>query len=122
MPQRRAYGSRGPSPRSASDPEDKEAFRLVAIRHAGPPEGCVGRDWLIYEIVQGNNRITGYRRGTLASATTEVEKIVLGLNDRRGPTPAKLTPSGPRPAAAPVVAVDTGGADELAVTDAVEPI
>jgi hypothetical protein len=87
--QRRPYGQ--PSPR-ALDADDTEAFRLVTIRHAGAPEGCVGPDWLVYEIVQGKNRITGYRRGTLPAATSDVEKIVVGLNERRGPTPAKPRP------------------------------
>lgn len=121
MSPRRAYGARGASAR-AGDADDKEAFKLVAIRHASPPEGCAGRDWLIYEIVQGTNRITGYRRGTVASATEEVEKIVLGLNERRGPTPPKQTASGPRAAVAPVGAGDTGAVETMAGASAGEPI
>jgi hypothetical protein len=37
----------------------------------------------MYRIAQGPNVINGYRRGDLASVTTEVEKIVTGLNERR---------------------------------------
>ena len=37
----------------------------------------------MYEIAQGTTPITGYRRGDLPSVTAEVERIVLGLNDRR---------------------------------------
>jgi hypothetical protein len=75
---------RSPSPlASPTDVNDEESFHLVAIRAVRAPEGCAGRDWLAYEIAQGTNLIKGYRRGDLPSVTAEVNKIVLGLNDRR---------------------------------------
>ena len=82
MPYRPAYGARRPSP-TPSDADDSEAFRLVSIKQAPTPEGCVGRDWLVYRIAQGANVITGYRRGDLPAATADVERIVVGLNERR---------------------------------------
>jgi hypothetical protein len=75
---------RGLRPVPASSPAlDDESFRLVEIRSTRAPEGCAGRDWLVYEIAQGANLITGYRRGDLPSVTAEVERIVVGLNERR---------------------------------------
>ena len=78
----KAYGrSRKPSP--AQDTGSEEAYRLVTIEPVRAPEGCTGRDWLIYRIAQGDNMITGYRQGDLRAATTEVENIDPGLNERR---------------------------------------
>jgi hypothetical protein len=77
-----------------------QAFRLVSIRAAGAPSGCVGRDWFEYRIAQGENVITGYRRGNLSAATAEVESIVNGLNERRQGAKGRGRPAG-RPAAQP---------------------
>ena len=68
--------------RAADEPDDV-AFRLVSVETTRTPEGCMGRDWLVYRIAQGANIIMGYRRGTLQAVTAEVEQIVLGLNERR---------------------------------------
>ena len=66
------------------------------------PEGCTGRDWLVYRIAQGENLITGYRQGDLRAATAEVEQIVVGLNERRvaskgrpGPKPKSSASAAP---------------------------
>lgn len=91
MAYRRAYGER---PRAGADASDAEAFRLVAIRPTTAPKGHSGRDWLAYEIAQGRNVITGYRRGDLQTATADVERIVVGLNERR--VASKSRP-GPKP-------------------------
>jgi len=62
---------------------DDECYRLVSIDAVRAPEGCTGGDWHIYRIVQGENGITGYRRGDPARVRTEVEVIVTELNGRR---------------------------------------
>jgi hypothetical protein len=59
------------------------AYRLLSIKEASAPTGSAGRDWFTYRIAQGPNMITGYRRGSLASVTEEVDNIVIGLNERR---------------------------------------
>ena len=55
---------------------DHESFRLIGIDAVRAPEGCAGSDWHIYRIVQGENGITGYRRGELARVRADVEDIV----------------------------------------------
>jgi hypothetical protein len=97
MPYRRGLSSSA-TPAAVSD---EESFRLVAIRAARTPEGCAGRDWLVYEIAQGTNLITGYRRGDLPSVTAEVEKIVVGLNERRISKKGRQPPPKPTPQAKP---------------------
>ena len=72
-------------PPPAFDPDHEEAYKLVAIEPVLTPEGCTGSDWHVYRITQGRNHITGYRQGELSAATSEVEKIVVGLNERRFP-------------------------------------
>jgi len=78
---------------SALSPEavgaDGQDFRLVSITSVRAPSGCEGRDWLLYRIAQGPNIITGYRRGDLETANTEVAKIVTSLNERRGSSKGK---------------------------------
>jgi hypothetical protein len=76
---------------------EAQAFRLIAIRPEVAPEGCVGRDWFVYEIVQGENMITGHRRGEIDAVTADVERIVLGLNERLMKTKGK---PGPKPGTA----------------------
>jgi hypothetical protein len=96
MPYRRSL-----NPPATSSVNDEESFRLVAIRATRTPEGCAGRDWLVYEIAQGANLITGYRRGDLPSVTAEVERIVVGLNDRRISKKGRQPPPKPTPKATP---------------------
>jgi hypothetical protein len=67
---------------SAAD-AGNEGFRLISIGSARAPSGCSGHDWLVYRIAQGENIITGYRRGELKTASREVETIVTSLNERR---------------------------------------
>jgi hypothetical protein len=83
------------------DPDD-DNFRLVSIHATTPPAGSSGRDWLMYRIAQGTNEITGYRRGDLKSVRVDVEKIVVGLNERRmkrkdktGPKPQRAAQPSP---------------------------
>jgi hypothetical protein len=58
-------------------------YRLVSILHTSPPNGTFGNDWHAYKIAQGPNMIRGYRRGTIARVTEDVEHIVASLNERR---------------------------------------
>ena len=68
------------------------------MSRTGPPSGSSGRDWLTYRIAQGTNEITGYRRGDIKSARVEIEKIVVGLNERRMKRKDKTGPKPQRPA------------------------
>jgi hypothetical protein len=73
-----------PSAAEAHDAiEDAERYRLVSIEAARAPDGCAGRDWFVYRILQGVNAITGYRQGSRAQVSSEVETILAGLNGRR---------------------------------------
>jgi hypothetical protein len=115
MAYRGGYGRRRPAP-PALDAGIEEAYRLVTIEPARAPEGCVGRDWLVYRIAQGANMITGYRQGDLRAATADVERIVVGLNERRvankgrpGPKP-KAAAAGAA-AAAPVAPAEADASD-----------
>jgi hypothetical protein len=103
----KAYG-RSRSSSSVVEASNEESYRLVALEHAHAPEGHTGRDWLIYRIAQGNNVITGYRRGDLRAATADVERIVAGLNERRiaskgrpGPKPKTSAGAAAAPASPP---------------------
>jgi hypothetical protein len=91
-------------PRTATDGDEDDSFRLVSVHTTTPPTGSAGRDWLVYRIAQGTNEITGYRRGDIKSARVDLEKIVVGLNERRlkrkdksGPKPQRA--ASPSPAA-----------------------
>jgi hypothetical protein len=77
-----------------------ESYRLISIDAVHAPDGCMGSDWHIYRITQGDNGITGYRRGDLARVTAEVETIVIGLNGRREWTKTKAPSKHQRRAAA----------------------
>jgi hypothetical protein len=60
------------------------AYRLVAIDPTKAPDDSEGKDWFLYRIAQGENLIRGYKRGSRAGVTAEVEQIVVSLNERRG--------------------------------------
>ena len=66
----------------ASSPKMGDYY-LLSIEQTQAPPGSVGDDWHVYRIGQGKNMITGYRRGTAAHVTAEVEQIIGGLNERR---------------------------------------
>jgi hypothetical protein len=65
--------------------QNNEPFELVSVEKSDPPEGAQGTDWVLYTIEQGRNKISGYRRGSLASARKAAKEIVAGLNERRSP-------------------------------------
>jgi len=59
-----------------------EVYRLVSIERGSAPAPDVGDDWLVYRIARGTNVLTGYRRGTRARVTFDVERIVEAINER----------------------------------------
>jgi hypothetical protein len=73
----------------------KEAFILDCIEKAKAPGGAAGQDWFRYSIIQGPNKITGYRQGSQRTVTKAVKEIVLELNERRNGKKGRvhLTPS-----------------------------
>jgi len=88
-----------------------DAFRLVSINRTSAPSGAAGNDWHIYRIAQGPNVMVGYRRGSMAGVTADVEQIVTGLNDRRIPRYGRPNQKAARPAATvePVIGATKGG-------------
>lgn len=78
-----------PAAESLEALEDAERYRLVSIEAARTPDGCAGRDWFVYRILQGVNAITGYRQGSRAQVSAEVETILAGLNGRRRSSSSK---------------------------------
>lgn len=81
-----------------------EVYRLVSIESTSAPAPGVGSNWLLYRIVRGANVVTGYRRGTRASVTVDVERIVEGLNERLFVRPRRVhiklgKPAPPKPRA-----------------------
>jgi hypothetical protein len=79
---------------------DDERYRLVSLEAVSAPEGCAGRDWFVYRIFQGDNAITGYRRGEREQVNSAVATIVTALNGRREWTKSKPNPKAQRRAAA----------------------
>jgi hypothetical protein len=61
----------------------KEDYEVLSVEPAEAPYNLDGADWYRYVIVQGDNKISGYRQGNLHSITSSVEEIVLRLNERR---------------------------------------
>jgi len=59
-----------------------EVYRLVSIERTSAPVRGVGDNWLVYRIARGGNVVTGYRRGTRASVTVDIEKVVAAMNER----------------------------------------
>ncbi len=89
---------------SAEAQEADGAYRLIAIEPAKAPDDSGGKDWFLYRIAQGENLIRGYKRGSRAGVTAEVEQIVVSLNERRGVRRGRVdltTPSKPPAQAAP---------------------
>jgi hypothetical protein len=82
---RRAAGANASDAKAvdAGADQDLERYRLVSIDAVHAPEGCTGRDWHVYRIVQGVNEITGYRQGDLERVNADVEEIIAALNGRR---------------------------------------
>ena len=60
-----------------------QPYEIVSVQRADPPHGSQGSNWYQYEIVQGKNKIRGYRQGSLKVVTRDVKAIVAQLNERR---------------------------------------
>ncbi len=60
-----------------------EHYEIESVRRVKAPPETQGSDWHRYIIVQGQNKIHGYRQGNLKEVTTEVEELVAQLNQRR---------------------------------------
>jgi hypothetical protein len=89
-----------PPPTEAATAAPKsDDYRLISIRHTSAPIGSGGSDWHVYSIAQGPNVITGYRRGTIARVTEDVEQIISGLNERRMVHRGRVNLAPPRRAA-----------------------
>ncbi len=95
------------SPRAPDDGAPNvvlDVYRLVSIESSTAPAPGVGDNWLVYRIARGANVVTGYRCGTRASVTVDVEKIVEGLNERLFVQPRRVNirlgkPASPKPRA-----------------------
>lgn len=79
-----------------------DVYRLVSIERTTAPARGIGDNWLVYRIARGTNVVTGYRRGTRASVTVDVERIVEVLNERLFVRPRRVNiklgkASGPKP-------------------------
>jgi hypothetical protein len=62
---------------------NEEHYEIVSVRPTEPPADMDGSNWHRYEIVQGSNRIRGYRQGSLTSVKEAVRDLVFQLNERR---------------------------------------
>jgi len=74
-----------PRERAPIDSPGGEQYTLLEITRSTPPTGGEGSNWVSYRIRQGENVITGYQQGSLASVKAKVEEIVVALNERRSP-------------------------------------
>lgn len=86
---------------SAEAQEAEGAYRLLAIEPAKAPDESGGKDWFTYRISQGENLIRGFKRGSKASVTAEVQQIVVSLNERRGVRRGRVDLIPSKPAATP---------------------
>ena len=112
-----------PPHRTHTDNSDDEPYRVISVESAETPEGCAGRDWFVYRIMQGTNGITGYRRGNRESVRGDAETIVVALNERREWKKNKMTPKDRRKtaAAARAAAVVVPAVESATAVAAVEP-
>ena len=60
-----------------------DPYEVVSVRRSETPPGAEGGDWHRYEIVQGKNKIKGYRQGSREDVTEAVSEIAARLNERR---------------------------------------
>lgn len=83
-------------PKVLSDP-----YELVSLESVARPGGESGDHWYRYEIMQGSNKIVGYREGDIEVVTEEIDEIVIKLNERRRPRRGRVhlaVGNGPRAA------------------------
>jgi len=60
-----------------------EPFTLSAVDQTDAPMAGEDGTWCRYTITQGENVITGYRKGSRTAVTRAVKAIVEDLNERR---------------------------------------
>jgi hypothetical protein len=58
-------------------------YTIQSIEPSDPPSGTEGSDWYQYVIVQGTNKISGYRQGSLESVRQSTEENIELLNERQ---------------------------------------
>tara|TARA_R110002096_G_scaffold78934_9_gene185507 strand:- start:62 stop:409 length:348 start_codon:yes stop_codon:yes gene_type:complete len=58
-------------------------YSIESIEPVEPPAGAEGSDWHQYVIVQGTNRISGYRQGSMDSVRRATEENIELLNERQ---------------------------------------
>jgi hypothetical protein len=58
-------------------------YEIASVEPTDPPGDMVGTGWHRYIIEQGDNRICGYKQGTIHAVRLAVEEIVVRLNERR---------------------------------------
>ena len=58
------------------------SYRLISIDCTDAPDGATGDDWLVYQIAQGANMVTGYRRGKRQDVDVALRLMVEALNMR----------------------------------------
>lgn len=68
---------------SSETPVLDDPYEVVSVKRSETPPGGEGSDWHRYEIVQGKNKIKGYRQGTREDVTEAVTEIAARLNERR---------------------------------------
>jgi hypothetical protein len=61
----------------------EKQYEIESVVPADPPADMEGTNWHCYVIVQGSNKIRGYRQGSRKAVTTAVQEIVAQLNERR---------------------------------------
>lgn len=61
----------------------EDNYEIVSVEPSDPPPDMEGTGWHCYVIGQGDNRIRGYRQGSIKSVTRVVEENVARLNERR---------------------------------------
>ena len=66
----------------------EKLYRLDSVDSAPAPAGSEG-SWYRYVIVQGTNKIVGFRSGPLAQLKPILEDMVNRLNERSGKQMAK---------------------------------
>jgi hypothetical protein len=62
---------------------NEDNYEIVSVEPTDPPADMEGTGWHCYVIGQGENRIRGYRQGSIKAVTRAVEETVARLNERR---------------------------------------
>ena len=60
----------------------ESAVQIESIQKCEPPTDMPGNNWYQYVVGHQDNKITGYKSGTLKSVTQHVEAFTEGLNER----------------------------------------